>query len=227
MAVSRRRITVLVVLVLALAGLATAGTWAAFRAAGWPTTSPAVTGPGMMNGRNGPGMMGGGWYALPGDGHRVRSLSAARQRAQEFADRLGLRAGEVIQFSNGFYAELLTTDGAGATEVLVDPRDGTVGVEPGPATMWNTAYGMHGGPHWAAGTTPANVSAEEAVSRAQRWLDRERRGLKVDTAQEFPGYYTLETMRDGKIAGMMSVHAITGAIWYHTWHGSFVDSSEE
>jgi len=55
----------------------------------------------------------------------------ARQRAQAFADRLGLRAGEVIQFSNGFYAELLTADGDGATEVLVDPA--------GVPWAWSTA----------------------------------------------------------------------------------------
>jgi hypothetical protein len=37
----------------------------------------------------------------------------------------------------------------------------------------------------------------------------------------------VETLRDGKIAGMMSVNAYTGAVFYHTWHGSFVAVSEE
>ena len=84
----------------------------------------------MMGGSYGAGIMGGGngmmagSYGLPGDGRRVESMDAARKRAQVFADRadrLGLRAGEVMQFSNGFYVELLTGDGQGATEVLIDP----------------------------------------------------------------------------------------------------------
>jgi hypothetical protein len=67
-------------------------------------------GPGMMGGPYGPGMMGngygpgmmGGRYGLPGDGRPVQTLTAAHQRAQLFADRLGLRAGEVMQFPTIF-----------------------------------------------------------------------------------------------------------------------------
>jgi hypothetical protein len=29
-------------------------------------------------------------------------------------------------------------------------------------------------------------------------------------------------VKDGKIVGMMSVNALNGAVWYHTWHGTFV-----
>ena len=48
--------------------------------------------------------------------------AAPRAQAQRFADRLGLKTGEVMQFTNNFYVRL--DDGAGkpATEVLVDPR---------------------------------------------------------------------------------------------------------
>src|SRR6266498_1639362 len=83
-----------------------------------PGTGPG-TGGGMVGGGYGSmmGVMGGGAGWLPGDGKPVRSLSAARARAQVFADRLGLRVGEVMQFSNGFYAELVTAAGAGGTEV--------------------------------------------------------------------------------------------------------------
>ncbi|WP_234048881.1 hypothetical protein [Streptomyces liliifuscus] len=86
-------------------------------------------GPGMM----GDGMMGNWW--LPGTGDRVQSLDQARQRAKAFSDRLGLRVGEVMQFSRNFYAELQTSDGHGATEVLVNPADGAVQIEYGPAMM--------------------------------------------------------------------------------------------
>jgi hypothetical protein len=41
-------------------------------------------------------------------------------------------------------------------------------------------------------------------------------------AEAFPGYYTLHTLRDGKITGMLSVNAATGQVWYRSWHGNFV-----
>ncbi|MGB8383689.1 MAG: hypothetical protein WCG47_20985, partial [Dermatophilaceae bacterium] len=150
------------------------------------------------------------------------SPDAARQRAQLLADQLGLRADEVMSFSNGFYVELVTPERKGATEVLVDPVDGSVSVEYGPAMMWNTSYGMH--PGTAVGTPL--VSAVEATTAAQRWLDAQRPGLTAGDAELFPGYYTLHTLRDGKIVGMMSVNAYTEAVWYHTWHGQFLAMSE-
>ncbi len=167
-------------------------------------------------------MMGGG-YVLPGNGRRVDSLPAARQRAQLFADELGLRAGEVMQFANGFYAELRTTDGRAATEVLIDQTNGAVTVEYGPAMMWNTGYGMHA----ATAATPDRVAATEAARLAEQWLREQRPGLSVHEAEAFPGYYTLHTLRNEKIVGMMSVNAYTGAVWYHTWHGRYIAMSEE
>ncbi len=193
-------------------------------------------GPGMMGGGSGAGMMrdfgsGGSWqgdgrFGVAGDGRAVTSMAAAATRAQVLADRIGgLHVGEVMQFSNGFYAELLTTDGSGATEVLVDPDTGAVSIEPGPATMWNTEYGMR-----AAGRVSGTVSAAQAGADAQVWLDAQTgdlHGLTAGPAEAFPGYYTLHTLRDGTVVGMMSVNASTGAIWYHTWHGGFVAMTGE
>jgi hypothetical protein len=175
----------------------------------------AGTGAGMMGG--GTGMMG-GRYGLAGDGQPVTTLTAARARAQAFADELGagLRAGEVMQFSNGYYAEVLEADGSGATEVLVDQGTGAVSVEQGPAMVWNTRYGMH------AAATAAAITAAQAIADAQAWLDARGAGLTPGEAEAFPGYYTLHTLKDGAIVGMMSVNASTGAAWYHTWHGTFL-----
>jgi hypothetical protein len=141
-----------------------------------------------------------------------------------FADQLGgLRAGEVMQFSRNFYVELETSDGRGATEVLVWPGDGAVSVEYGPAMMWNTRYGMHA---WVGARERPRVSADEATTIAQRWLDGQRGGLTVGEPEEFPGYYTVHTMDSEKIAGMLSVNASTGAVWYHGWHGKYVAMNE-
>src|SRR5947208_5013189 len=102
---ARQRFALLAVVVVALVGLLTVGTWASMRGAAgssYPMMGGGPQGAGMMGGQGagmmGGGMMGGG-YALAGNGRRVDSLSAARQRAQLFADELGLRAGEVMQFS--------------------------------------------------------------------------------------------------------------------------------
>jgi hypothetical protein len=227
---TRTRIALLAALVAALAAVTTGGAWASARTAGGPrgATMSSRYGPGMMGGgeRLGgtgyPARMMGGVYGVAGDGRRVDSLDRARQRAQLFADRLGLRAGEVMSFSNGFYVELVTADRQSATEVLVDPADGSVSVEYGPAMMWNTAYGMHPG---AAAGTP-RVSAPEAATGAQRWLDDRRSGLTAGEPERFPGYYTLHTLRGGAIVGMMSVNETTGAVWYHAWHGQFIAMSE-
>lgn len=167
------------------------------------------------------GMMGGA-YAVPGDGDPVTSLEAAAGRAQDFADRLGLDVGEVMEFSNGYYAGLLSGDGEGATEVLIDPDSGAVGIEYGPAMMWNTEFGMHA----RGGDGLARVSPAEAEGLAQEWLDATRPGLTAEQAEAFPGYYTVHTLRGGQIEGMLSVHATTGAVWYHAWHGDFVGMTE-
>src|SRR6266511_3257222 len=183
----------------------------------------AGIGGGMVGGGYGSmmGVMGGGAGWLPGDGKPVRSLSAAQARAQEFADRLGLRVGEVMQFSNGFYAELLTAAGAGGTEVLIEPGDGAVHLEYGPAMMWNTVYGMH-----ASGAQVAvTVTAADAVRLANDWLRTQRPGSTAGVAETFPGYYTLHVLVGGNVGGMLSVNATTGAVWYHGWHGRFVTMS--
>jgi hypothetical protein len=53
--------------------------------------------------RLGNGMMG---YAPAGGNDPVRSLADARRQADRFADRLDLEVGEVMRFSNHYYAEL-------------------------------------------------------------------------------------------------------------------------
>ncbi|MGH2626533.1 MAG: hypothetical protein ACRDHY_07785, partial [Anaerolineales bacterium] len=71
------------------------------------------------------------------------------------------------------------------------------------------------------------VDAEEARSLAQAYLDESLPGTTVaDEVDVFPGYFTLHTLRDGDVVGMLSVNAYSGQVWYHTWHGDFVEMSE-
>ena len=69
------------------------------------------------------------------------------------------------------------------------------------------------------------ISASEARRIAQRWLDANHSGLRAGEATAFPGYVTYHVERDGRVAGMLSVNAETGAVWYHWWHGRFVEMS--
>ena len=213
------------------------------------------SGGGMMS-RSGYSTMGtsgnrSAWY-LDGSG-RVADIAAARTQAQRFADRIGLKTGEVIQFTNNFYVRLNDRQGAPATEVLVDPRSGDLTLEYGAAMMWNTRYammrgtmvgrggmmggstaggGMMGGStagggmmgrHGAgsaAGSGP--VDAAGARAAADRWLTAQGLDARAGEPDAFPGYYTMETQRDGNVTGMLSVNAQTGAVLYHWWHGRFV-----
>lgn len=198
-------VTVLAVAVVALLGsvLWAAGAWTP---ASWRA---GTAGPGY-----GP-MMG---VAEPGTGP-VRDLDDAERTARRFADGWGLRVGEVMQFDNGFYAELVDPSGSGATEVLIDPATGSVRLEFGPAMMWNARYGMM---RPGARTGGDRIGPAEARRIAEKWLRTNAPGLSADEAEAFPGYYTLHTMSGDRIAGMLSVHATTGAVWYHTWHGRFI-----
>ncbi len=184
---------------------------------------------GMMGGRGGfgagmmggAGMMTGSPYGLAGDAP-VTTMGQAGERARAYAETLGLRVGEVMEFTDNYYAEFLTPSGDKATEVLVDTDTGGVRIEFGPAMMWNTEYGMH-----AAGTpTEARVSPVQAERIANEWLADHREGLTAGQAEAFPGYYTLHTLDGDQIVGMLSVNGTTGAVWYHTWHGDFVAMSE-
>jgi hypothetical protein len=198
----RRRWLPLATLVVAAGLLVGSIAWTAGNASWWPA------GPGFGS-------------AVPGEGP-VEDLASAERAAQRFAQPHGLQVDEVMQFENGFYAELVDPAGNGATEVLIDPASGAVQIEWGPAMMWNTAYGMHPGQQRAA----VAVDAQEARRVADAWLDDNRPGERVGQAEAFPGYYTLHTMRGDQVTGMLSVHATSGAIWYHDWHGDFLRMQE-
>ena len=190
-----------------------------------------------------PGMMG---YASSGGGEPVRDIGAARRQAQRFADRLDLRAEEVMQFDNQYYVELVDSEGRGATEVLVDPGNGAIAIEYGPAMMWNSRYGMmSGGNRWGSGmmgetyrpgrgkdptwTPPPGrrkgaVAAADAEQIADRWARGS--GMRAQKAEAFPGYYTVHTTRAGRVAGMVSVNSFTAAVWPHWWHGRLTSMSD-
>lgn len=165
-----------------------------------------------------------------GGGGRDIGMDAAVAIAKNVAESYptgGLEADEVIEFSNNYYASIReTSTGIGAFEILIDRASGTVIREPGPDTMWNAKYSvMNGGMmgSWGfTGSVPMTVSAQPAQDIAQQWLDANQSGATAKSADPFYGYYTVDFERNGNLVGMLSVNGHSGQVWYHSWHGSFI-----
>jgi hypothetical protein len=147
------------------------------------------------------------------------------------SDDTDLELAEMMEFELNFYAIVRESDtGIGAMELLVDKWSGKVRPEYGPNMMWNARYGMHRAGRGMMGTSSEenSLGAEVALSIAQDWLEAHRPGETVEEhADPFYGYYTIHTLKDGEISGMLSVHGSTGDVWYHTWHGEFIQMVEE
>ncbi|MHB8588292.1 MAG: hypothetical protein ACYDA0_05480 [Candidatus Dormibacteraceae bacterium] len=139
----------------------------------------------------------------------------------------GLAADEVIDFSGNYYASIReTATRIGAFEILIDRATGNVMREPGPDMMWNAKYSMmRGGMRGSFGVTrsgPMPVSTQHAQDIAQRWLDANQAGTNAKTPDSFYGFYTVDFQRNGRLVGMLSVNGYSGQVWFHTWHGSFI-----
>jgi hypothetical protein len=221
---------------------------------GYTGTLPYGTGPmhgdmgammGMMSGSmmtstmpHRPGMMMGfGSNALLGV--KPLAIDQATTAVNGYLAKLGnqdLVLAEVMIFDNNAYARITEKrTGAGALELLVDPVTRAVYPEPGPNMMWNTKYGhmrdmmsrMMGGQTRAA-TTAMPVSALDAIKAAQAYLNQNLPGAKTaEDADTFYGYYTIDILRGGKTVGMLSVNGYTSQVFVHTWHGNFVEMSED
>ncbi len=185
----------------------------------------------------------------------VGSLDDARaafERAVEGYGNPNLEVAEVMEFANNYYAEVKEKDtGIGAMELLINRPGSRVYPEPGPNMMWNTKYGMmsaaeargHDGtqgrgmmggyssapPRNSQGNSPDKmpVSTDRAREIADAYLSRVSPGTKAEEPTRFYGYYTIDTEKDGKTSGMLSVNGYSGEVWYHSWHGPFIAKQEE
>jgi hypothetical protein len=159
-----------------------------------------------------------------------QAAESARQYLAAYGDQ-DLALTEVMEFSDNFYAEVKEqSTGVHAFELLIDRYTGAVYPEPGPNMMWNTRYGHMGGMMGGGGRRqagPMPVNPELAREIAQGWLDKFLPGMSAaQQADTFYGYYTIHIMKDGQVYGMLSVNGYTGDVWYHTWHGDFIQMKE-
>ena len=173
-----------------------------------------------------------GLFPGPRSGSGADSLEEAAPAFENYVERLryeGLHVTEVMEFERNYYAIVAEKEsGIGAMELLIDKGSSAVRPEPGPNMMWNAEYGMHGGGGMMGGFAAGEMtlSPEEARDVAQNWLDANYPGRTAGAPDPFYGYYTLHFMNDGIIDGMLSVHGSSGEVWYHSWHGDFIDMTE-
>ena len=172
------------------------------------------------------------------------SLDAMRGRVERWLAAngyAGFRVAEIMAFDNNDCAAIRDAHGAPAFELVAARGVDWLMQEPA-SMMWDTRYGMMrgttgpgsrqgggmmgggGGGYGAGGRVALPVSAAEAVQVADRWLSQARPGERAEPdAQAYPGYFTLDTTRSGSTAGMVSVNASTGGVWYRSWHGRFLN----
>jgi hypothetical protein len=188
---------------------------------------------GGVNGRSSGGMMGG---LFGGGGQNIgmdRAITIAQGVAGSYSGG-GLTVDELMEFTNNYYASVREkSTGIGAFEILIDKSSGNVMEEP-PSMMWNTRYGMMPGGMMggmmggaAFGSSgPTTVTSDQARNIAQHWLDANQPGDSANSPDAFYGYYTVDFERGGELAGMLSVNGYSGQVWYHTWHGSFIQMKD-
>ena len=135
-------------------------------------------------------------------------------------------SGGMMGGSSGYGGMMSGGPGSGRIMGGGSGSGGIMGGGSGSGGIMGGGYG--GDPTWAPSpeTTKPSVSAQEAKAVATRWLAREGSKLRAGAADAFPGYYTLHVLDGDEVAGMLSVNAYTGAVWYHRWHGRFLSMTE-
>jgi len=170
----------------------------------------------------------------------VTKIDEAVKVAKDYLNSLNnkdLAIDEIEEYQYNFYVVYYERGtNMGSFEMIID-KPGTggsmwmwsdlpIGPEPGPNMMWNTKYGMMGGSVYYSTTGTNTITVDQAKTYAQRYLDNYVPGAKVGDVRTFYGYHTIDIVKDGKIYGMLSVNAYNGIIWYHDWHGAYIQTRE-
>ncbi len=162
-------------------------------------------------------------------GQRI-TIDEASNLAKQYVSNYGnnLQVSEVMEFTDNFYVVVKESNtGRGAFELLIDPYTGAIYSEPGPNMMWNSKYSPMGGMMGGFQSGDNTLSLDQAVQGVQKYLDANLAGAKISPdGISFYGHYTFDYQINNKTAGMLSVNGVTGDVWLHTWHGSFIQEVE-
>lgn len=181
----------------------------------------------MMN------MMGG--FNLGQQNNNLKNISfdEVKSSVEKYLNDTGLqnvKIKEIMEFSNNFYIETVEQKtGFGAMELLFDKTSGAIFPEYGPNMMWNQKYGMM---HSIIGSNQfennMKIDEAKAIKIANNYLAKiSQNEFAVGEMPKFYGYYTIDTVnKDGTVVGMLSVNGFTGQVWYHNWHGTFIEMKE-
>ena len=179
-------------------------------------------------------------YAANGTTLSAISMNTALTDAQNYIVSLNnpdLTVKQVEEYSNNFYVQVTEkSTGNGAFELLVDKYTGVAVPEMGPNMMWNTKYetvtsgmmgsggmmGGYGNSYTVTPTTTMPITGTTIKADAQQYLNTYYPGTTTGGVRTFYGYYTIEVLNGSTTYGMISVNGYTGQVWYHTWHGTFI-----
>ena len=158
------------------------------------------------------------------------NIATAETISQNYVSAIGnpdLAVKEVEEYSANFYVQVYDkSTGIGAFELLVNKYTGSIYPEMGPNMMWNTKYGMMRsgilGGIFGTPTTTMALTQTQAEENAQEFLDAYYPRTTVGEATPFYGYYHVMVESAGAPYGMLSVNGYTGQVWFHNWHGTFI-----
>jgi hypothetical protein len=158
------------------------------------------------------------------------AVSVAQQYVASLTNK-DLTVDEVEEYAQNFYVLVKEkSTGLGAFELLINKYTGSITPEMGPNMMWNTKYGMMSsgmmGGLTETQTGPMTVTVDQAKTYAQQFLTANYPGTTVGDVDTFYGYYHMDVLSAGNTFGMLSVNGYTGQVWYHTWHGAFIQVVE-
>lgn len=168
-------------------------------------------------------------------GNNLKNISfdEVKSSVEKYLNDTGLqnvKIKEIMEFSNNFYIETVEQKtGFGAMELLFDKTSGAIFPEYGPNMMWNQKYGMM---HSIIGSNQfennMKIDEAKAIKIANNYLAKlSQNEFAVGEMPKFYGYYTIDTVnKDGTVVGMLSVNGFTGQVWYHNWHGTFMEMKE-
>ena len=194
----------------------------------------------MMGGGSTTGQMGGGMgYGMAGSGgivsrmmgntvshgyldilNPITSPEEARAVIQSFIDvsSSSLEISELWEYGTAYKAELSDANGAMAFDVIADKLTGAVGPEMGLSMMMNASYGKSIYKPLKFGKK-LTVSAEQATTIAQKFMDDNGLGYNLGTPENYPGYYKFHTADSSGFGLEIMVSGYNGAIWMNSLLG--------
>jgi len=156
-------------------------------------------------------------------------IEKLEQRVNNYISRINtnLEISDIFIYSDSdYYFSIEESDtGMGAMELLINPYTGSIRPEQGPNMMWNEKYGMHGSGFFNNNLNNSKITSSEALGKANDYIQNKINSnyIVTDEGHEFYGYFTFHFESNENTVEMLSVHAYTGDVWYHNWHGTLIN----